>query len=259
MALRTRKPCLMSWRTYDRARALAYDAERAAPDEDVSALRELVVRYFADMPCDWVVDIGAGTGLWSDRLARWVSAPVIAVEPSSAMLKVLTNKRLADVVAIRGRGEALPLGHNVCGAAWLSTVVHHFDDLGAAVAEAARVLAPGGRAYVRSSFPDQQSGDVYPAQFFPTARNVAAGFPTLAEVTAAFGSAGLELRHRHTPREVVSPTRQDFLGRVVARADSLLREVSDDEFASGLRRIRQWVKAAPHDPVLFHPDLLVFG
>ncbi len=249
----------MSWRTYDGPRALAYDIERAAPDEHVSDVRDVIVGQVAHAACNWVVDIGAGTGIWSERLARWLAVRVIAVEPSPGMLKVLTDKRLADVVAVRARGEALPVHDDVVGAAWLSTVVHHFDDLAAAAVEVARVLAPGGVVLVRSSFPDQQSGEVYPTRFFPSARTVATAFPTVGEVTAAFAAAGLGLRHRHTPMEVASPTRQHFLRRVKARADSLLQEVSDDEFAAGLQRVRQWVDAAPERPVLFRPDLLVYG
>lgn len=249
----------MSWRTYDRPRAVAYDAERAAPDEHVTEVRALVLEHLTHVEGGWVVDIGAGTGLWSDRLARWLSVRVVAVEPSPAMLEVLTDKRLADVVAVRGRAEALPLHDRSCGAAWLSTVVHHFDDLVAAAAEVARVLAPGGVVLVRSSFPDQQSGDVYPTRFFPSARTVAAQFPTLGAVTAAFAAAGMALRRRYTPSEVASPTREGFLRRVEARADSLLREVSDEEFVAGLAHMRRWVEAAPDSPVLFRHDLLVFG
>jgi ubiquinone/menaquinone biosynthesis C-methylase UbiE len=248
----------MSWRDYDQARAAAYDAERAAPDAQLSEVRAVLVRELAALPGGPVVDVGAGTGLWSDRLRRWVSMPVIAIEPSAAMLRRLADKRLPGVLALRGRAEALPLRRATCAAAWLSTVVHHFDDLEVAAAEVRRVLAPGGVALVRSSFPDQQSGAVYPSRFFPSAGRVAASLPTLEEVTRAFARSGLALERRHAPREVAAATRMEFLSRVESRADSLLREVSDDEFAAGLRNMRRWAEAAPGEPVLFHPDVLVF-
>ncbi len=248
----------MSWRHYDEARALAYDAERAAPDEHLVPVRQLLVAELATMPLPRVVDVGAGTGLWSDRLVRWLSLPVIAVEPSVAMISVLASKNVAGVAVVQARGEALPLRDRSCGAAWLSTVVHHFDDLPAAAAEIARVLAPRGVVLVRSSFPGQSSGDVYPTRFFPSATMVAASFPTMSQVTEAFAHVGLRLRGRHTPSEIASPTRIDFLQRVEGRADSLLQEVSDQEFASGLRALRQWAQAAPHAPVHFQPDVLVF-
>lgn len=249
----------MGWRHYDDERASAFDEERAAPDEDLSEVRVVVVRELTGLPLRLVIDVGAGTGLWSDRLARWLGLPVIAVEPSGAMISVLREKRLRGIVAAQGRGEGLPLRDGCCGGAWLSTVVHHFEDLTKAAQEVARVLAPGGVALVRSSFPDQPSGEVYLARFFPSAARVVAEFPGLDEVNEAFGGVGLALRRRHTPKEVASPTRTAFLKRVERRADSLVREVSDSEFASGVRAMRTWVQNAPDTPVYFQSDLLVFS
>ena len=248
----------MGWRDYDQARAAAYDAERAAPDAHLCEVREILVGELAPRQGGLVVDVGAGTGLWSDRLTRWVAMPVIAVEPSAAMMAVLADKRLPGVHAVRARAEGLPIRNGVCAAAWLSTVVHHFNDLDVAAAEVRRVLTPGGVVLVRSSFPEQPSGEVYPSRFFPSAGKVAAQFPTLDNVTQAFSRAGLALQRRHAPREVAAATRMQFLARVEARADSLLQEVSDDEFAAGLQGMRRWAKEAPDASVMFQPDLLVF-
>lgn len=165
----------MSWRHYDVEDA-AYDAERAAPDEHLVPVRQLLVRELTTIPVRRVVDVGAGTGFWSDRLVRWLSVPVVVVEPSAARISVLASKNLPGVAVVQARGETLPFRAGSCGAAWLPTVVHHFDDLPAAVAEVARVLAPGGVVLVRSSFPNQPSGDVYPTSFFPSATTVAAAF-----------------------------------------------------------------------------------
>lgn len=119
----------MSWRHYDEARALACDAERAAPDEHLVPVRQLLAAELATMPVRRVVDVGTGTELWSDRLVRWLSAPVIAVEPSAPMIAVLVSKNVAGVALVQARGEALPLRDGSCGAAWLSTVAATFSTL----------------------------------------------------------------------------------------------------------------------------------
>lgn len=105
----------MSWRHYDEARALACDAERAAPDEHLVPVRQLLAAELATMPVRRVVDVGTGTELWSDRLVRWLSAPVIAVEPSAPMIAVLVSKNVAGVALVQARGEALPLRDGSCG------------------------------------------------------------------------------------------------------------------------------------------------
>lgn len=248
----------MDWRQYDTARAYAYDLERTATDGSLVETRELVVAELASLPRPLVIDVGAGTGLWSDRLTRWLAVPVLAVEPSAAMLSVARDKHLAEVVMVQARGEALPIHDSACGAAWLSTVVHHFTDLSKAATEIRRVVADDGLALVRSGFPDQRSGDVYPTRFFPSAQQVAGEFPSLIDVVGAFAAAGMRLQRRFAPSEVIAASRTAFLQRVARRADSLLRQVSDDEFRQGMDHAREWADAAPDQPVSFRPDVLIF-
>jgi len=174
------------------------------------------------------------------------------------MLSVARDKHLPGVLMVQARGEALPTRDSSCGAAWLSTVVHHFDDLAAAAAEVRRVLADDAVALVRNSFPDQRSGSVYPTQFFPSAAKVADEYPHLQDVVDAFTTAGMQLQRRLAPTEVVAASRVTFLQRMARRADSLLRQLSDQEFDNGLERAREWANAAPESPVSFRPDLLIF-
>lgn len=89
-----------------------------------------------------VVDAGAGTGKFT-RLLERPGRRVIAVEPSASMLAEL-RRALPHVEAMAGSGERMPLpGASVdvvtFAQAW------HWVDAGAASAEAARVLRPGGR------------------------------------------------------------------------------------------------------------------
>jgi SAM-dependent methyltransferase len=89
-----------------------------------------------------VVDVGAGTGLFT-RLLRDSGRSVTAVEPSARMLGELVAL-LPDVRAVQGTGERMPLADAsadliVFAQAW------HWVDPGAASAEVARVLRPGGR------------------------------------------------------------------------------------------------------------------
>ena len=99
---------------------------------------------------EWTVgDLGCGTGQVSAALAPFV-ARVIGVDGSAAMLQA-AKKRLQAVDNVelrRGELEALPIDDSGLDAATLMLVLHHVPEPQKALAEAARVLKPGGRALV---------------------------------------------------------------------------------------------------------------
>lgn len=94
-------------------------------------------------------DLGCGPGELLARLAG-SARQAIGVDSSPRMLE-LAGARLADRpnVSLRlGELEHLPLREGEVQAATLSMVLHHVSDPQAALAEARRVLAPGGMLLV---------------------------------------------------------------------------------------------------------------
>ena len=101
-----------------------------------------------------VADLGCGTGAVSQALAPFVEQ-VIAVDESNAMLSA-ARKRLHGVenVDIRnGRLEALPLSDGEVDIALLFLVLHYAAEPVRVIAEAARILKPGGRLLVLDMMP----------------------------------------------------------------------------------------------------------
>jgi ArsR family transcriptional regulator len=101
-----------------------------------------------------VADLGCGTGGITQSIAPFVER-VIAVDESSAMLSA-AKKRLHGVenVDIRnGRLEALPLSDEEVDVALLFLVLHYAPDPARVIAEAARVVKPGGRLLVLDMMP----------------------------------------------------------------------------------------------------------
>jgi ArsR family transcriptional regulator len=117
----------------------------------------------------WTVgDLGCGTGLVSAAIAPFVHH-VIAVDGSAAMLQA-ARKRLhgaANIELRRGDLEALPIDDGRLDAATLMLVLHHVAEPARALADVARVLAPGGRVLVVDMLPHdresyrQQMGHVW--------------------------------------------------------------------------------------------------
>lgn len=96
-----------------------------------------------------VMDLGCGTGEVVAAVAPSV-ARVIGVDQEEAMLAVAHQRcaGLDNVELLHSGLEALPLPDASVDAALCMLVLHHVEDLEACLAQAARVLRPGGRLVV---------------------------------------------------------------------------------------------------------------
>lgn len=119
-----------------------------------------------------VADIGCGEGYLTIETARWARR-VIAIDRSADVLSraraLARRRRVGNIVWRRGDIEDLPLEDAAVDVALLSQALHHAGDPARAAAEAARIVAPGGRvlvldlrthgeAWVRERLGDQRLG-----------------------------------------------------------------------------------------------------
>jgi len=112
----------------------------------------LVVDLAGPSAGDHVVDVGCGPGT-AARLAARAGARVTGIDPSAEMLRiarVVTGSR-AGSRGCRGVGwsqasaEDLPIPTASATVLWTVKSVHHWSDVEAGLANALRVLRPGGR------------------------------------------------------------------------------------------------------------------
>jgi ubiquinone/menaquinone biosynthesis C-methylase UbiE len=99
-----------------------------------------------------IVDVGAGTGTLAIALASEAPArEVIAVDGDPQILAIARAKPGAERVGFReGLAQSLPLPDRSADRVVMSLVLHHLaaGDKRLALAEALRVLRPGGRLHV---------------------------------------------------------------------------------------------------------------
>lgn len=103
------------------------------------------------LPAAEVADLGCGDGYLTIEAARWAKK-VVAIDRSPEMLaraKALARRRkVSNIVWKRGELEHVPLADASVDIAVLSQALHHAVEPPRALAEAARVLRPGGRLLV---------------------------------------------------------------------------------------------------------------
>ena len=116
---------------------------------DVVDQRRAIRGALALEPGERVLDIGAGPGFLAAEMAAEVgpNGRVHGVDPSESML-AMARRREAPVEYVAGDALALPFPDEHFDAAVCTQVLEYVDDVGGALAEARRVLRPGGRLLV---------------------------------------------------------------------------------------------------------------
>ncbi len=98
-----------------------------------------------------VADLGCGEGDLTIEAARWAKH-VVAVDRSPEALRhareLARRRGVRNVSWKRGEIEALPLADATVDVSLVSQALHHADSPARAVAEAVRILVPGGRLLV---------------------------------------------------------------------------------------------------------------
>jgi SAM-dependent methyltransferase len=238
--------------------AAQYDAARALPPAALDAWRRAVAPFLQPQAGLPILDLGSGTGQFAEAFARWFDHPVVGVEPSRAMRREAERKRSHPGIRyLAGDAEQIPLLEGSCGAAWLSTVLHHVTDLAACAHELRRVLAPGAPVLIRNAFPGRQGG-ITLFRFFPEAGAVVETFPSVAATLAAFAPAGFELELLLPVAQESAPSLADVRRRLASRADTTLAALSESEFERGLAALDAAIRAGRDDgPVVDWLDLVV--
>jgi len=194
------------WAVADIARLAAVRADRARAAEDYfnahaaewDAMRSLHVAeseveaairaVLADAPVGRLVDIGTGTGRMIELLGAGAES-AIGIDRSPEMLRLAREKLagtgLANVELRQGDMFALPLLSGSADVVVIHQVLHYAQHPAAVVAEAARLLAPGGRLLVVDFGPHEKE------ELRTRDAHARLGF-TDAQIASWFAVAGLE-------------------------------------------------------------------
>lgn len=152
-------------------------------DSEATAYRALL-----GAPAAPVLDLACGTGLLARRLARDPQVPsVVGLDVSRAMLQeAVAQAREAGVRVdfVRAEAPALPFRDGSLGGVLQAGSLHLMADLGALLAEVARVLAPGARYVAGTLLPRGRLGRALQARVGVYARDE-------GELRAAAEAAGL--------------------------------------------------------------------
>jgi ubiquinone/menaquinone biosynthesis C-methylase UbiE len=184
------------------------------------------------------IDLGSGTGRFTPALADAFGGPIHGVEPADGMRRAAeADSRHPAVTYLAGRAEAIPRPDASADFVLMFLSYHHVADKPAAAREIARVLKPGGRLILRSTFKDRIP-DHWWRSYFPRSHAVEqAMFPTEAESIAFFEAAGFRTL---ASVQAEIPFEGDIAGlvaRLKLRAVSTFEHMTEAELDEGFARI----------------------
>jgi ubiquinone/menaquinone biosynthesis C-methylase UbiE len=193
-----------------------------------------------------VLDVGCGTGHWLAVVANQVS--LSAGTDSSQRMLAHAKRSAGTALLVRGRAEGLPWRAAFFDRVFCVNAFHHFSDKAAFIAEARRVLCPGGGLMIVGLDPHTGSDRWWIYDYFGPTLDVDKGrYPPSEETRQAMAKAGFvrcettEAQHFSSRVSAHKALTQGLLDRSTTSQLTLL---SAGEYEDGLARIRTDIESA---------------
>jgi ubiquinone/menaquinone biosynthesis C-methylase UbiE len=239
--------------------AKRYDSARALPAEALALAMETLQISLPLKRVKSILDLGAGTGRFSQPLQETFHCPVIAVEPSDAMLAQGKSRRFDNIEWRQGSAENIPLGANSVDLVWMCQVFHHLEDPARAFQEIWRVLAPRGCLAIRNGTLENEV-EIEWSRCFPEAQQMDRDrLPSQQDIVNVVCSQGFESVAVQTIYQLFAASYTEYYEKISQRGLSSLISISDEAFFAGLKRLKEWVAEQPAEQAVYEPvDLFIF-
>lgn len=238
---------------------VAYDRGRDHGLEVLRLWMNVVSSYVEKQRINSILDLGCGTGRFSEALVLHFDAEVLGIDASKKMLEQARRKlRDRRVRYAIGCGEAIPLPNNSVDMIFMSMIFHHFDNPILAARECRRVLRDGATAFLRAGTRERISSYPY-VDFFPESRSILEDcLPTSAFMREVFKSAGFSTITSNVVIQKIAPNYAAYIEKLSAGADSVLARLSRSDFEAGLEAMHSHAARIGEQAVCEPIDIFVF-
>ncbi len=228
-----------------------YDSIAATYDQryvenDYSGVERTLTTFVGSNVTGRVLEVGCGTGHWL-RLLGDRGLRVAGVDASGNML-TYARERAPGAALAHGRAEHLPWGSQTFERVFCINAFHHFEDKVGFLAEARRVLVPGGQMMTVGLDPHTGTDRWYIYQYFEPVlaidRRRYSSSSQIREWMRALQFSSVRTSEvQHLPVSLSARAAIEK-GRLRKGATSQLAVLTDEEYQRGVERIRRAVESA---------------
>ena len=239
--------------------AATYDLGRDHGPEFLDLWMRTIASYVERKSVKNILDLGCGTGRFSEALAAHFNAQVTGIDPSTKMLDQARRKLKDSRVDYQnGRAESIPQPDKSLDLIFTSMTFHHFEDPALVAQECRRVLRDGAIVFLRAGSREQIPNYPY-YDFFP------ATWPILEErlpsgtfMKQVFESAGFKTVDARIVTQQIASDFERYAEKLATGSDSVLASLTPDDFEAGMQALRTYAAQTENRPVFEPIDVLVF-
>ncbi|MDX6383280.1 MAG: hypothetical protein QOK48_853 [Blastocatellia bacterium] len=239
--------------------ASTYDRGRDHGPAFLDLWMNVVASYVKDQDIKTILDLGCGTGRFTEALRARFDAKVVGIDPSEKMLAQARSKQPDGRIQYEhGKAESIRLPDNSVDLIFMSMIFHHFEDPALAARECCRVLRDGCTAFMRGGTRERISSYPY-VDFFPASRPILEEvLPSTAFVREVFEAGGFHTVSLELVTQEIAPSYAAYAEKLAAGADSVLASLDPRDFDAGMRALRAHAAQGESEPVFEPIDVFVF-
>ena len=187
----------------------------------------------------YVLDFGCGTGNYTWAIKKLTNANIFGVEPSDGMREKAQAKG-TEIDFRKGDHSYIPFDNDFFDFIYMTDVIHHVPDLHAMFAEFFRVLNPNGKICILTESHEQLESRFWSAYFPATVVAEKKRYPDISTIIAVAKRCGFKTQEIiNTDSEKTFEISLDFIKLVENKGFSMFRLISDEDFESGLKRLKE--------------------
>jgi len=210
-----------------------------------------------------ILEVGCGSGHWLQELTEQ-RYDVVGLDPSSNMLRIARRKSRQPSF-VQGCAEAIPCRRTLFGRVFCINAFHHFVDQTRFLAEAHRILHPGGGVMIVGLDPHTGLDRWWIYDYFPQVVEIdKRRYPSTDRIRSLMTAHGFvsasTVEALHMPLQMSARLALES-GRLAKTTTSQLTVLTDEEYEEGIKHLMRDIEIneAQHKVLTIGADLHLYA